>query len=52
MSGVLSLFAVATIIFIKLFYAYNENGDNEETNKPLGENYWMIHDPKYNPYNT
>jgi len=56
MSKVLGLLVVAAVIIVKLYYGYNgSNGSNksdDEKGFPLSSNYWMVHDPKYNPYNT
>lgn len=50
MSKVLGLLVAATVIIIKLYYEYNQS--NDEKGVPLSSNYWMVHDIKYNPYNT
>jgi len=48
MSKVLGLFVAVAVIIIKLYYGSND----DEKEFPLSNNYWMVHDPKYNPYNT
>jgi hypothetical protein len=50
MSAIPVLIGAAVMIIIKIYF--NSASTSNDTGTPLSANYWMVHDPKYNPYNT
>jgi hypothetical protein len=45
----ITLLLAAAVIIMKIYFTSTDTTNDEI---PLSSNYWMVHDPKYNPYNT